>query len=126
MASMEIRQISAEERTGTMFPLQAYAFQGSPGPADAEERYRERMRFYASTTNFVAVEDGQALAGVSAFPMEQNVRGRVLPMAGVASVASHPMARRRGLVRQLMDRLLAEMRGRGSVASCLYPFRPSF
>jgi hypothetical protein len=58
--------------------------------------------------------------------MRQNVRGLVHDMAGIASVASHPSARRRGLVRQLLTRLLRQMRDQGCTVSALYPFRPSF
>jgi predicted N-acetyltransferase YhbS len=123
---MQIRQITADERTDTMFPLQVYAFEASPYEPAVQDRYRQRMRFYQSATSLIAEEDGQALAGVAAFPMQQNVRGRVLDMAGVASVSSHPLARRRGLIRQLMGRLLHQMREQGSVVSALYPFRPSF
>ena len=122
---MEIRQITAEERAEFMVPLQAYAFEASPG-GDFVEHYRRRVHFFTTATNLVAVEDGRALACAAAFPMEQNVRGAVRSMAGVASVASHPEARRRGLVRQLLDRLLRQMRDQGCVVSALYPFRPSF
>jgi predicted acetyltransferase len=123
---MEIRQITADERTEMMFPLQAYAFNPSPWAPEAEEHYRRQMAYYTSATSLVAVEDGQALAGVGAFPMRQNVRGTVYDMAGVASVAAHPSARRRGFVRQLMDRLLELSREQGCAVSALYPFRPSF
>ena len=123
---MEFRQITADERTDTMFPLQVYAFEATPHEAAARERYARRMPYYQSATSLIAEEGGQTLAGVAAFPMQQNVRGRVLDMAGVASVASHPLARRRGLVRQLLNRLLHQMRDQGSVVSTLYPFRPSF
>jgi predicted acetyltransferase len=123
---MDFRQITAGERTATMFPLQAYAFSPSPWPADDEEKYRRRMRFYETAVNLVAEEDGQALAAVAGLRMRQNVRGLIHDMAGVASVSSHPSARRRGLVRQLMERLLRQMREEGAAVSALYPFRPSF
>jgi hypothetical protein len=58
--------------------------------------------------------------------MRQNVRGVVLPMAGIASVVSHPSARRRGLARMLVERILRDMRDDGRPVSGLYPFRPSF
>ena len=123
---MEIRQITADERTDTMFPLQVYAFEPTPYEPAAREHYRQRMRHYRTATSLIAEEDGETLACVAAFPMQQNVRGRVLNMAGVASVSSHPLARRRGLVRQLLQRLLHQMREGGSGVSALYPFRPSF
>ncbi|WP_165449397.1 GNAT family N-acetyltransferase [Krasilnikovia cinnamomea] len=123
---MEIRQISAEERTHTMRPLQAYAFQPSPGSDEDTETYARRMRFYRSAVSLIAQEEGETLAGATAFPMRQNVRGVVHDMAGVASVASHPAARRRGLVRMLLERLLRQMRDQGCTVSALYPFRPSF
>jgi len=123
---MEFRQITAAERTATMFPLQAYAFMPSPWTAEEEETYRGRMRFYETAVALIAEEGGQTLAGVAAFPMRQNVRGLVHDMAGVASVSSHPMARRRGLVRELLQRLLRQTRDEGCAVSALYPFRPSF
>jgi predicted N-acetyltransferase YhbS len=58
--------------------------------------------------------------------MQQNVRGVVHSMAGIASVATHPSARRRGFVRDLMNRLLPLMREQGCTVSALYPFRASF
>ena len=123
---MEIRQVTAEERTGTMFPLQAYAFESSPWSDADREAYARRMQFQRTTVSLVAEEDGRALAGVAALPMRQNVRGVVHDMAGVASVATHPSARRRGFVRQLLNRLLRQMRDQGCTVSALYPFRPSF
>jgi predicted acetyltransferase len=124
---MKIRQITADERTDAMFALQSYAFLPSPDQdEEREERYRRRMVYYASATSLIAEEDGRALAGVMAFPMRQNVRGLVADMAGVAAVASHPDARRRGFVRALLDRLLLQMHDQGCVVSALYPFRPSF
>ena len=123
---MEFRQITAAERTSAMFPLQAYAFMPSPWPDEEEATYQRRMRFYETAVSMIAEEDGRALAGVAALRMRQNVRGRVHDMAGVASVASHPSARRRGLVRGLLERLLRQMRDEGCAVSALYPFRPSF
>ncbi|MEV6342309.1 GNAT family N-acetyltransferase [Actinoplanes sp. NPDC051851] len=123
---MEFRQISADERPEVMYPLQAYAFEASPSPEEALERYRSRMRYFTSGVGLVAEEGGAALACASALPMRQNVRGEVRDMAGVASVASHPSARRRGLVRELLTRLLRQMRDQGCPVSALYPFRPGF
>src|SRR5690349_3542811 len=123
---MKIRQITADERPATLFPLQAYAFMPSPWDDDLAAKYRERMRYFTTTTCLIAEEDGETLAGVAALPMRQNVRGLVHDMAGVASVTTHPSARRRGLVRELLGRLLRQTREQGCGVSALYPFRPSF
>jgi predicted N-acetyltransferase YhbS len=123
---MEIRQIAADERPDTMLPLQAYAFEPSPWIEESEDRYRRRMVYYRTATSLIAEESGRTLACVGAFPMRQNVRGVVLDMAGVASVAAHPSAHRRGFVRELLNRLLVQMRDQGCSVSALYPFRPSF
>jgi predicted N-acetyltransferase YhbS len=123
---MEIRQITADERAGLMLPLQAYAFEPSPWPDDLQERYRRRSQYFTTTTSLVAEEGGQALACVGGLPMRQNVRGSVYDMAGVASVAAHPAARRRGFVRDLMTHLLRQSQDQGCALSALYPFRPSF
>ncbi|GLW28597.1 GNAT family N-acetyltransferase [Actinoplanes regularis] len=123
---MEIRQITAAERTAKMFPLQAYAFRSSPWTEEDETKHRERAPFFETTTMLVAEEEGEALACAAAYPMLQNVRGLVREMAGVASIASRPEARRQGLVRRLLERLLPQMRAQGCAVSALYPFRPSF
>ncbi|MEV6595585.1 GNAT family N-acetyltransferase [Actinoplanes sp. NPDC051346] len=123
---MEIRQVTADERTDTMFPLQAYAFMASPWADADRETYARRMVYYRTATSLIVEEGGQTLAGAAAFPMRQNVRGAVHDMAGIASVSTHPSARRRGFVRQLMTRLMGQMREQGCAVSALYPFRPSF
>jgi predicted acetyltransferase len=126
MGRMRFRQITAAERADVMFPLLSYAFLASPWPDGDAEAYRKRMRFFETAVHLVAEEDGRALAGATALRLRQNVRGLVHDMAGVASVASDPSARRRGLVRGLIERLLPQMRDEGCAVAALYPFRPSF
>ena len=63
---MEIRQITAEERLGTMFALQAYAFSPSPWTPAEAERYRDQQRFDRETVGLVAEEGGEALACAAA------------------------------------------------------------
>jgi predicted acetyltransferase len=126
MGLMQIRQVTADERTDTMFSLLTYAFMPSPWADTDREAYAQRMQYYRTAVSLIAEEDGQTLAGVGAFPMRQNVRGVLHDMAGVASVSTHPSARRRGLVRELLVRLLHQMRDQGCTVTALYPFRPSF
>ncbi|MDG4822844.1 GNAT family N-acetyltransferase [Asanoa sp. WMMD1127] len=123
---MRIRRVSGDERLTTSFPLQSYAFDKSPTEQAVSAHYREFLPYHSGNHTLVAEEDGVTLAAASAIPMQQNVRGMVLPMAGVAGVATHPLARRRGFVRALLNQLLEEMRDEGNPVSALYPFRPSF
>ncbi|WP_406039002.1 GNAT family N-acetyltransferase [Micromonospora sp. NBC_00898] len=123
---MIIRRLAAEERLATSFPLQAYAFEASPLAASRVEEFRDYLPYNAGNRTLVVDEDGTAVAAVTAIPMRQNLRGTVLPMAGVAGVATHPLARRRGHVRALLHQLLDEMRDEGHPLTALYPFRASF
>jgi predicted acetyltransferase len=123
---MKIRQIEATERADVSLPVQAYGFQPSPAASELTQRLRDVQRYYKENVTLVAEEDGVAVAEASAIPMRQNVRGRVYPMAGVAGVASLPLARRHGHVRALMTELLGKMREQGCAVSALHPFRPSF
>ncbi|GAA1839661.1 GNAT family N-acetyltransferase [Asanoa iriomotensis] len=123
---MRIRRISGDERLTTSFPLQSYAFDRSPTEQAVSRHYREFLPYHSGNHTLVAEENGETLAAVSGIPMQQNVRGSVLPMVGVAGVATHPLARRRGLVRTLLNQLLEELRDDGNPVSVLYPFRSSF
>lgn len=121
-----IRRVEGEEILTTAAPLQAYAFGDSPVPPAAVEEMRADLPYGSAKTQLVAFDGDEAQAVVVGIPMRQNVRGRVLPMLGVSGVASHPAARRKGLVRSLLTRLHEEFRDAGHPVSTLYPFRPSF
>jgi GNAT superfamily N-acetyltransferase len=98
-------------------PIQTYAFQASPPDDRLAERLRGNQDYYAGNVTLLAEEDGVAVADASAIPIRQNVRGCVYPMAGIAGVATLPLARRRGYGRALITRLLDQMRR----AECLVP-----
>ena len=123
---MKIRQIDAAERLTVSLPVQAYGFEPSPAAGETTQRTQDYLRYLEENVTLVAEEDGVAVAAASAIPMRQNVRGLLYPMAGIASVASLPLGRRRGHVRALMTELLGRMRDEGCAVSALYPFRPSF
>src|SRR5690349_5475636 len=94
MVVMKIRQIDGEERLTSSRPLQMYAFSASPKSQAELEQLRDRPRPPTTDVTLVAQEGAAAVATVVATPMSQNVRGRVYPMAGIAGVATHPLARR--------------------------------
>ncbi|WP_320067360.1 enhanced intracellular survival protein Eis [Micromonospora sp. RTGN7] len=123
---MNIRRVTNEERLSTAFPLQAYAFEASPKRPEQAEDFRRVLPYAAANRTLVVTEGDETVAVASAIPMRQNLRGVVLPMAGVAGVTTHPLARRHGHVRALLHQLLDEMRDEGHPVSALYPFRASF
>ena len=121
----EVRLVTGEELLTSSFPLRAYAFSRSPRVPDLD-RWRGRLALQDDLDTLVLFEDGEARATATAIAMTQNVRGRVLPMGGVAGVATHPLGRRRGQATRVLTSLLATMRDRGHVVSSLVPFRESF
>lgn len=123
---MKIRRVASGERFHTSFSLGAYAFAPSPASAEELEKAGKYAPYTAGFTVLVAEDGGRAMATVASIPMRQNVRGSAYPMAGIAGVATHPLARRQGLVRALMNQLLGEMCDEGHAVSALYPFRSSF
>ncbi|WP_030486183.1 GNAT family N-acetyltransferase [Micromonospora chokoriensis] len=123
---MTIRRVTDDDRLTTSFPLAAYAFESSPLSATRIAEFRDYLPYNQGNRTLIAEDGSNTVAAVSAIPMRQNLRGVVLPMAGVAGVATHPLARRQGHVRTLLHQLLDEMRDEGHLVSALYPFRPSF
>jgi len=90
---------------------------------------RERMikRFELTCDeNFLVEVDKQIVANARAIPFEQNIRGNLVKMNGIAMVVSAPEMRRRGYVRELMNYLLKKMYNDGFDTSTLYPFKDTF
>jgi predicted acetyltransferase len=122
----EVRRITGDERLTRSFPIQAYAFEASPAAAPVSETFRRYLPYAEVNSTYAVVDGDTTLATASGIPMRQNVRGRVLPMAGISGVATHPLARRQGHVRTVLGRLLDEMYESGHAVSALHPFRASF
>lgn len=123
--TIEIREVDGEEYLATGRAISEYAFGKSPVEPDLETARKHRP-YQAKAQNLVAFVDGDAQATLTSHEMTQNVRGAILPMGGVASVASMPAGRRRGIVRQLFERTFEAHRKQGLAVSTLYPFRDSF
>ncbi len=122
---VRIRAVAGEELIDTVFAIGGYAFDASPATADRAERLRDLP--YRAEHRFLLLEAGDVpLATAAAIPMTQSLRGTVLPMGGVAGVATHPHGRRSGYARRVLAALLVDMRDQGQVVSSLYPFRESF
>ena len=125
MAPLEIRQVTGEEMLAAMYPLTNYAFHSSP-PLPNQEEWNEIVRQRQGVTCCAAFDGDTPVGCAESTAMTQNVRDALLGMGGVWGVATHPRARRRGICRQVLSRLLASMRDSGQVLSGLYPFRESF
>lgn len=124
--TVEIRLVEGEELLTTSYRLGSYAFDASPQPPDQFEDMRGGLASRAERRTHVVFDDGAAAVTASVIPMTQELRGRLVPMGGVAGVATDPQARRQGHARALLAHVLADMRAQGQVVSTLYPFRPSF
>lgn len=123
--TIDIREVSGEELISIGEAVAGYAFEASPSAPDPD-RARELLPYLANARGLAAFTHNQPQATLVSHAMTQNVRGKVLPMGGVASVASMPSGRRRGLVRHLFERLYGMYREADVPISLLYPFRDSF
>jgi predicted acetyltransferase len=118
---VELRNIKDDERAAFVL-LARYAFHDW-----TEEEVDAARLAWARPENVWGVFVDEALASaLMCFNAEQNVRGAVKAMGGVACVASAPQFRGRGHARALMQAAFEEMRRRGTAVSMLRPFRESF
>jgi predicted acetyltransferase len=125
MVETVIRQLQPDEKLEAAFPLFSYAFWSTPPMPSTEDRDQMQALLDISSV-WVLFEDGKAQSIACNSTMSENVRGRLYPVGGIWGVASHPAGRRKGYVRQVMNRLLADTRDEGQVFSTLYAFRESF
>lgn len=117
----EIRSLKPEELDESI-TLSSFAFQYEVTPEEREDRKR-RMNPDRIWGYFI---DGSMAAKMHIHDMRLYVQGQPLRMGGVASVATWPEYRRKGLVAQLLERGLQEMKEGGQTISCLHPFSVSF
>ena len=123
---MTIRRVTAEERLTTSFTLGAYAFEASPAAPPGSRSSATTCRTRRATGRWWWRSAAPRSAAGSAIPMRQNLRGEVLPMAGVAGVASHPLARRQGTSVRCCTSSSTKCATRGTRSPRCYPFRAGF
>lgn len=75
---------------------------------------------------YVAEVANRARSTARIVPLEVYVDGNVVPLGGIATVATHPAYRRRGLAGALTRHALYELRERGICLSLLHPFAHAF
>jgi predicted acetyltransferase len=123
---VQIRRLTPDEPLTQSTLPGWYAFAPSPASPDLATELRAKDKYHVEDITLIAEENGEAVVSATMIPMRQNVRGHVVPLAGLSGVASMPQVRRRGLVRQVLNELLGQVRDSGFVVSAQYPFRPSF
>ncbi len=111
-----IRPIT-EDEFADAYAVDDHAFH-TTWPAEPEaQHFRERFEFDRSLAAF----DGDLIAGTAcAFSFRLSVPGAVVPAAGVSGVAVLPTYRRRGILRSLMTRQLADVHERGEAVAALW------
>ena len=79
--------------------------------------YRPTPEFCASA--YVVEDGGELVSHVGLYPLEIVTHGITLPMGGIGAVATHPKARGKGHMSELLYHVIDEMRARGYPLSWL-------
>lgn len=104
-----IRPITAEEY-GSFLWVHEHAFNGGPLP---EARLARGLRQFEADRSLAALDADTVVGTTGAYSLRMAVPGAVLPVAGVTAVSVLPTHRRRGVLRSLMHRQLADIAARG-------------
>lgn len=117
----EVRRVLPEE-IDEAIKLSEYAFRYR---LEGELR-KQRASFMEEHFILGAFLGGEMVAKAHIIPHRVVVADRDLTMGGIASVATYPEHRRRGLVSRLMETALLQMKADHQVLSYLHPFDVSF
>jgi len=109
-----IRPVTVDEYAGFR-RVHAHAFNSGPMPP---ARFARALRQFEPERSLAAIDTtlpaGESVVGTTAiYSLRMTVPGAVLPVAGVSAVSVLPSHRRRGVLRSLMHRQLADIAARG-------------
>ena len=90
------------------------------------EKRKQRESFMSDHIIFGVFSKGQMIAKTHVIPLSVVVDCQEYSMGGVASVATYPEHRRKGIANSLMDSVLLTMRNEGQILSFLSPFDIAF
>jgi predicted acetyltransferase len=111
---VEIRTHDGEMRPYTDAIFVAFAESVAERDAELWTRLLEQERA-------LAAYDGDRIVGTAAaLSLELTIPGGILPAAGVTTVGVHPTHRRRGILRQMMERQLHDVHERGEPLAALW------
>ncbi|MBN1328799.1 MAG: GNAT family N-acetyltransferase [Candidatus Heimdallarchaeota archaeon] len=95
-------------------------------PLGSKERLLKRWELTYDENFCIEDDKGKIIANTRMITFDQFVRGKSLKMGGIAMVASEPLARRQGNIRESMNFLLNKMYAEKFAVSTLYPFKDTF
>lgn len=117
----EIRRLN-EQAAEECIDLSAFAFQ-----KDLSEKERVEKRSKLHIEEYWGFYDSGKLASMMRLiPLNLFLQGQAFKMGGIASVATWPEYRRKGIVGKLLTHILQEMKSQGQLISVLHPFSFSF
>jgi predicted acetyltransferase len=119
-SEINIRLVLPGDDLDAQLDLAERAF-GVKGPKERDDWRQTASGLIAQRRCLGAFAGNRPAGGAMFHDMRQWWCGRAVPMAGVASVRVAPEDRGRGIGRQLMTALLAEMAAAGYPLSVLYP-----
>ncbi|HEX6938649.1 MAG TPA: GNAT family N-acetyltransferase [Longimicrobiales bacterium] len=122
---MEFRNAEPSD-TQALAALWTQAFPGRRTLADRLRQLETGIPYGGIESAWIAEERGRMVGAFRAYRLVEHMAGAMLPMLGLAAVATAADARRRGVGRALCRHALRIGRERGDVLSVLYPFRPAF
>ncbi len=122
---IQIKHLTTEESIHIYHFLDSYAFAPTP-PLPELESYAEKIRKMKGTETYAVFSDNEPMTMASSKDLTQNIRGKLFKMGGIASVSSHPAARRKGYAKRLIRHIFKEFHKDSTPVSCLYPFKESF
>lgn len=106
--------------------LRRDCYPASPPPDQLKRRLMDNARFRLPEDVWVLEADKQLVAMAATLPLQLYVPGGTLGLCGLASVAVHPSARRRGRAGALVTDLLREALRRGDALAGLFAFEYQF
>ncbi|UTR06355.1 GNAT family N-acetyltransferase [Alkalihalobacillus sp. LMS6] len=106
------------------FQLSRYAFQAKPTQEQTEFARTQWASVKAS--QFGIKDNDRIISKLTLLSLHIHLYNTIIPMGGIASVASYPEARRRGSVRKLLLHSLEQMKENGQLISYLAPFSVPF
>jgi predicted acetyltransferase len=118
--SLLIRTVETQKDKDALKKLATYAFANTGGWIDRLFPLEEGSQILG------AFEDGALISSVASRFMFSRLLGKDRPTAGIAMVLTVPEARNKGLVKDLMSRVLRSEHEKGREASFLYPFKFPF